>query len=427
MKSLFLVLIFLTLTFCKDEAVEPEELPGSLTISFDKTNIPDNIVSVKATVTRNGFETIIEDLNLLSETTAEIQIEELVAGTWHIKIEALDNNDKALYAGESDIEIKPGEITPISINLTPVLENLGGLFINVNWDDLPYNWFDQPTNPILQKDGSQFDNLGVWQPSIIKEETGYKMWYAGVIPGGINYTFYATSNDGLNWTKYSSQPILFPGANGTWDSQHVSPAFVMKESGQYYMYYVGWSDQGSDWGVGLATSQDGINWTKRISPVISGLDWDNQIVVNSILKINSIYYMYYSGRASTNATWKIGLATSADGINWTKHYSNPILESTYTWENNGVSYPTIILEDNLYKMIYSGGSSPAFGLAYSADGINWVKRLKEPFLTAELTYNNSRIAYPKIIVTEDEYRLYYSGFDSNNISFICVARKIITN
>jgi len=201
----------------------------------------------------------------------------------------------------------------------------------------------------------------------------------------------------------------------------------MKESGQYYMYYVGWSDQGSDWGVGLATSQDGINWTKRISPVISGLDWDNQIVVNSILKINSIYYMYYSGRASTNATWKIGLATSADGINWTKHYSNPILESTYTWENNGVSYPTIILEDNLYKMIYSGGSSPAFGLAYSADGINWVKRLKEPFLTAELTYNNSRIAYPKIIVTEDEYRLYYSGFDSNNISFICVARKIITN
>ena len=428
MKIFMATILLLSLTFCKDTVVEAEkEKPGSVTIALDKTNIPNNIIVVRATVTRNNFVEIRKELNLLSEITAEIHLNNLVAGLWHIKIEALDVNDKAIYAGEADLEVKPGEISPISIGLSPVIDNLGGIFVNVIWDDIPYNWFDQPTNPILQKDGSLFDNYGIWQPSVIRDETNYKMWYAGIIPGGINYTFFATSNDGLIWTKYSNQPVLYPGANGSWDSQHVSPGFVIKNENQYYMYYIGWKDQYSNWGIGLATSQDGVNWTKRNEPVVAGESWDLQIVVNNIIKVNSIFYMYYSGRSSSNSDWSIGLATSSDGTHWTKHFSNPIIKESLYWENNGVSYPTVIKEDNLYKMVYSGGTSPAFGLAYSTDGINWQKWVQEPFLTSELTFNNSRIAYPKLIVTDNEYRLYYSGFDSNNISYICVARKFITN
>ena len=41
--------------------------------------------------------------------------------------------------------------------------------------------------------------------------------------------------------------------------------------------------------------------------------------------------MYYNGYSDEYANWHIGLATSVDGINWTKH-SQPILYGTYGWE-----------------------------------------------------------------------------------------------
>lgn len=424
MKNCLLIILVLTLTFCKDNIIEVEkEKQGSVKIALNKTNIPDNVITVKATVSRSGFDEIIKELNLLSETSAEIQIKELETGTWHLKIEALDINNNSLYTGESDIDVKPGEIAAVSITLTPSFEDKGGIYIYVSWDTLPYSWFDQPTNPIITKTGSVYDNYGVGQAVVLYEDDIYKMWYNGLSNSGVTYVFYATSTDGLNWSRYGSTPILFPGANSTWDSKHVSVGAIIKEDGQYKMYYVGWKDQYSQWGIGMATSYDGINWTKKTNPVLTGGSWDYQMGATSIIKIGSLYYMYYSGKSSTSASSSIGLATSFDGIQWTKHYSNPIMTGTLAWENNITTYPAVIYEDNLFKMIYQCGSTNSFGIAYSQDGTNWIKKSDAPFYKSDMTVHKLRIAYPMILRTNDEYRIYYTAFTSDDKWLICVARK----
>ena len=428
MKNLLFIVLVALIVSCNDKTVEPEkEKPGSVTITLDKTNIPDNIVVIKATVSRTGFDDIVEELDLLSSVTAEINIGELVAGEWHLAIEAFDSNEKAIYAGEKDIEIKPGEVLPLSIKLDPVTENLGGLYIYVNWDNLPYNWFDQPVNPLIRKGNTQYDNLGVSQPIVLEEDGTYQMWYSGLSDSNKSYIFYATSTDGLRWTKYELTPVLYPGSSGSWDDLHVSNGLIIKENDEYKMYYVGYHDYTQTWKVGLAISTDGINWTKDQQPVLEGGTWDKFIQPTSIIKIGSTYRMYYSGSDELESNWKIGLATSTDGVSWEKFSGNPIMETTLQWEQPYLKYPSIIYENDMFKMIYQGGgtNTNAFGIAYSQDGINWEKN-DEPFFQSSMSASSpNKIAYPQLIKLEDEYRIYYSGFDQNDIPFINVARKFM--
>ena len=83
---------------------------------------------------------------------------------------------------------------------------------------------------------------------------------------------------------------------------------------------------------------------------------------------------------------KLGVATSTDGINFTRSTSNPILSATYNWEANGVAGASIIYADSTLKMVYHNAPGTAFGKAISLDGINWGKS-PEPFFRKENTVN----------------------------------------
>ena len=80
-------------------------------------------------------------------------------------------------------------------------------------------------------------------------------------------------------------------------------------------------------------------------------------------------------------------------------------------------------------MIYSNGSISditGFGIAYSDDGINWVKDSNNPIFTEEMTNNNyMHISYPYLLYDMDDYKLYYTGWNESNITSINLARKFI--
>src|SRR3989344_6498233 len=72
-----------------------------------------------------------------------------------------------------------------------------------------------------------------------------------------------------NWTKSSNNPVLSLGPN-SWDNQTVFQPSVLYLNNQYYMWYSGYN--GSRFQIGYATSTDGISWTKNQSnPVLSKL------------------------------------------------------------------------------------------------------------------------------------------------------------
>src|SRR5260370_39560301 len=84
-----------------------------------------------------------------------------------------------------------------------------------------------------------WENSEISPDSVLYENGVFKMWYHGGAQwiGGV-YTArerigYATSPDGITWTKYSSNPILSLGASGTWDSGNVTggPRFNLSSMG----------------------------------------------------------------------------------------------------------------------------------------------------------------------------------------------------
>ena len=182
------------------------------------------------------------------------------------------------------------------------------------------------------------------------------------------------------------------------------------------MYYLGYSNPDEQFHIGLATSSDGKIWIKFPTPVLVGSsNWERQISPHSILKKDGVYYLYYVGRSQTNQD-RIGLAISNDRICWSKYSGNPILVPTHSWEGLGVSWPSVIYENGLFKMVYMKISSviTAFGMATSNDGKNWTKLDTNPIFQAQNTHNswaNYDISYPFYLRVANEYRIYYSGWN----------------
>ena len=191
------------------------------------------------------------------------------------------------------------------------------------------------------------------------------MWYWGNSKG-ISQIGYATSQDGVNWEKYSENPILLTGSSGSWDEIEAGFPSIHYQDGIYKMWYTGKSTN-SSYALGYATSSDGINWKRYGSnPIISGTagSWDEQGVLGArVLFDGEKYRMWYSGQD----TGKIGYATSTDGISWQKSANNPVLSTGFSgeWDDQNVYFPHVIYSDGNYKMWYGGSHNGFLAIGYA--------------------------------------------------------------
>jgi len=80
-------------------------------------------------------------------------------------------------------------------------------------------------------------------------------------------------------------------------------------------------------------------------------------------------------------TWRVGTATSPDGITWTRH-PDPVLVASLPWEGVNLYLPEVISYGGGYAMWYTGwAAQTAIGYAVSWDGIHWGRWPGNPVLT----------------------------------------------
>ncbi|MBI9103946.1 MAG: hypothetical protein JEY99_16130 [Spirochaetales bacterium] len=292
---------------------------------------------------------------------------------------------------------------------------IGNMYTDGGWEP-PLTWIKDANNPVLNLGANgTWDDFNAMPGSILKEDSVYKMWYSGY-DGTLWRIGYATSPDGIYWTKYSSNFILGPGTSGSWDDNGIFEPSVIKDGESYSMWYSG--HDGSDWRIGYATSIDGISWTKHpANPVINpGTGWDsNQIYYPSVIKDGTTYKMWYVG---SNTNGQIGYATSADGISWTKYSGNPVLliGPSGTWNDYQLAMPSVIVDGDYYKMMYSGsdGSNWRTGYAYSLDGISWVTGNHCLDLGTSGSWDDSGASHPVLFNDGGEYKMWFTGGDGSN-------------
>ena len=282
-------------------------------------------------------------------------------------------------------------------------------------------WEKYPGNPVLDLgESGTWEARAVDHPTVLFDGTEYQMWYSG--HDGSNYRIgYATSSDGIEWVKYPGNPVLDLGESGTWDDYHVARPAVLFNGTEHQMWYTG--HDGSKNRVGYATSADGITWVKHPdNPVLdigeNGTWDDNSINSLTVLFNGTEYQMWYDG--GDGSIVRIGHATSADGINWEKHPGNPVLDlgESGTWDDYHVAFPTVLSDGTEYHMWYTGhdGSNYRIGYATSADGILWEKYADNPVLDLgeSGTWDDYQVAGPTVLFDGTEYHMWYTGHDGSN-------------
>jgi predicted GH43/DUF377 family glycosyl hydrolase len=397
---------FLLIAGCSNDPVSPPEVnkSGSILFKIDRLNAPSNVQTVTAILSRNGFENISSTMNLLSDTTADLELINIHAGTWHLVVNAKDSLGTVVYTGETNVNIIESMTIQVSLVLQPVSIGTGNIYLYVTWGtNQNQNWVD--IGPVFYPGQSYPNYLFASQPKVIFDNNKYKMYFNKIYNSAVASVWYAESNDGINWWMPPSQgPVLSPGSY-SWDYNAVTVGAVLKDNSGYKMYFTGYESDLGSWRIGMAVSSDGINWTKQPQPILPLDPGTHQNGITDVIKVNSVYYLFYGPDIYT-----ICMAISQDGFTWTKYEGNPILTASYPWENNGVTYPTVIYENSTFKMIYQNKTHTAFGEATSADGYIWVKN-PLPFFKVDQTQNHwcSLISYPNFRKFQNEYRLYYTG------------------
>ncbi len=279
-----------------------------------------------------------------------------------------------------------------------------------------------------------WDGGAVFAPSVLLSGSLFEMWYAGQIATdtavSVTAIGYATSDDGTGWLKDTRNPVLADGGPGEWDADGVSDAAVVKVDDTYHMWYAGWDAAGVR-RIGYATSPDGVNWTKHAAnPVLEpGPEdaWDMQRVrPGTVLWIDGEYHMWYTG-VNVFGTAQIGYATSEDGIIWNKHPRNPVLPfGDNAWDRLGVYRPAVVFDGQIYRMWYTGVGEDGvhrINLATSPDGIEWIKAAENPELQpdpADLT-GTVNVSQPAVLYDGTRepwvYHMWYTAQESGTSAF----------
>jgi len=152
-------------------------------------------------------------------------------------------------------------------------------------------------------------------PAVLKEESTYKMWHRLSEPNE-NTIGYSTSSDGITWAT-NPNPVLSVGEPGTWDDENAVEPCVIKDGTLYKMWYRGENKLTGTSAIGLATSTDGINWAKFSNNPILSPDagtWEGNDIQNPfVIKDGGYYKMWYT---DMNAKTGIGYAFSPECSTW---------------------------------------------------------------------------------------------------------------
>ncbi len=206
------------------------------------------------------------------------------------------------------------------------------------------------------------------RPSVLKRDNGYHIWYTGQARGQ-SWIGYATSPDGIDWTRVKSKPVLSPEAD--WEKVAVMcPHVIWEEEDQLYRMWYSGGEQYEPDAIGYATSPDGLNWTKFPEPVFSAEPehaWEqHKVTACQVVQRGGWHYMFYIGFRDEHHA-QIGIARSRDGIsNWERHPNNPIISPDKNqWDHDACYKPFVIFDDGRWLLWYNGrrGGLEQIGLA----------------------------------------------------------------
>jgi len=265
-------------------------------------------------------------------------------------------------------------------------------------------WTEEPGNPVLDPalgmrayyPSVQFDPDGFGGHGVA---ANYKMWFASPDSGAGGIAL-ATSNDGLNWTEHNnSSPLAGLPASA-------NHPVVIYHSGGFGggMYYKIWY---WDTGAGLNTigairtaqSADGVTWIDDQPIQQHATDATLQLVDG--VSGSYFYHCYGPGSVLFNPTGgNIGSTTPDDKS-----------------DDQPMTYRYVMYYDSSGEGASPNGSLEQTSLAYSTDGIYWIRYGDAPVLIPSGDANDWDGMYSyraSVLEINGTYHMWYAGANGDN-------------
>lgn len=273
-----------------------------------------------------------------------------------------------------------------------------------------------PNNPLSIP---QYGAQGVAHPDVIYFQNGvdgYKFWlyYTPYPPNEKEVTCLVRSNDGLNFVDAEvSNPLIRRGRIFAWDEKWLADPDVVKVDDDWHMFFYGANRAYTHGAIGYAHANDGKSFIKRRRPVLKPTEpWEGRYLAQpAVVYLDDLFWMWYVAIG----TYDIGLAWSEDCINWTKHPNNPIIKRGILgpYSRSRLGHPDVIYCKKELWMFLLGSSNDDFqlGLLISKDKENWDAPTEEPVLSPQGNGWEQRFIYrssPAIV--NKEMWLYYSAY-----------------
>ncbi|MBD3182067.1 sigma-70 family RNA polymerase sigma factor, partial [Candidatus Poribacteria bacterium] len=359
---------------------------------------------------------IYDNLNRDSNTQAVVR-QNPASKDEEIYIQLIDESEIPTVSDEiynaNSISIKNGSDIPMDTSLA----KKGFTFHEAGWGKYG-------NNPVVS--GSK--NMHTLSPSVIYHKDIYMMWYSECSMGTQNSEIkYAVSKDGINWFNHITvmKPEEYWERDGITKTSVILDKYETDPEKRYKMWYIGIRPYFHD--IGYATSPDGIRWTKYSNNPVIPYDIPNGTIspgLGNVVVENSIYSMWFSAKDNEDKH-AIYRAISFDGIIWEQFTRIKWTENTENgqWDSLGQRLPFIIKENdnNRYHMWYVGDDyiiGNCVGYAASEDGLKWEKYPDNPILTPgeNKSWDGNSLGNMSVLLKDDVCNIWYAGNSDNNPS-----------
>ena len=293
-------------------------------------------------------------------------------------------------------------------------------------------------------------------PFVIRQRDEYWMFYAGADANRRHRICLAIAPVD-NLTAWKRLGLVFEnGKKGAFDEAWCVLPCICRIGKRWHLYYTGRSADTSQGlqsfaGIGLATSDDLLNWHKQGAPVLLGdgfPEWpDNRGIAGggSILELpqpdgRSSYRMYFTLATGMphkdpriDQAKQSVVAHSYDGLKWfdKKVVLQPRADVDY--ENCGTIGLNVWKTSASFRAVY-GAIGTRFGAyslceAISADGLHWERGTPGENLVlppSGTDWESKMTTYPNVIEEGNQLRLFYcgNGYGTTGIG-TAVAEKLV--
>ena len=203
------------------------------------------------------------------------------------------------------------------------------------------------------------------------------------------------------FTAVKSNPVFSGTGTDTWDQKIRERGYILREDGTYYLWYTGYNGgEEVEKHLGLATSGDGLVWTRYKDNPVHSTSWVEDM---SVIKHEGTYYMFAEGRGDT-----AHMLTSTDRINWEEKGPLDIRKTDGSPLTKGpFGTPAIWFENGVWYLFYERDDLGIW-LAQSKDLRIWTNKQDEPVIKmGPEKYDQFAVAMDQIIKYKGRYYGYY--------------------